>query len=111
MDPLQKAPDVHRESPFTPAESEGDSGPGSTFEKDSLSLTAAVAMGTGVMIGPGIFATTGQVAEQGGRWFPIAFVGAAIISAFGVGAGKHRARRRTGASLRRASCAPSEPLE
>ncbi|QDU82926.1 Inner membrane transport protein YbaT [Planctomycetes bacterium Pla163] len=52
------------------------------FKKDSLSLLGAVAMGTGVMIGAGIFAITGQVAEQAGRLFPLAFVAAAIISSF-----------------------------
>lgn len=39
-------------------------------------------MGTGVMIGAGIFALTGQVAELAGGWFLVAFVVAAIISAF-----------------------------
>ncbi len=39
-------------------------------------------MGTGVMIGAGIFALTGQVAEYAGPWFPAAFLIAAIISAF-----------------------------
>lgn len=52
------------------------------YEKGSLSLTGAVAMGTGVMIGAGIFALTGQVAEFAGRLFPLAFVIAAIISGF-----------------------------
>lgn len=37
------------------------------YEKSSLSLTGAVAMGTGVMIGAGIFALTGQVAELAGK--------------------------------------------
>ncbi len=31
-------------------------------------------MGTGVMIGAGIFALLGQVAELSGKWFPVAFV-------------------------------------
>jgi amino acid transporter len=39
-------------------------------------------MGTGVMIGAGIFALTGQVAELAGGLFPLAFVVAAIISGF-----------------------------
>ena len=39
-------------------------------------------MGTGVMIGAGIFALTGQVAELAGDLFPIAFLVAAIIVAF-----------------------------
>ena len=54
-----------------------------TTEPDAsgtLSLTATVAMGTGVMIGAGIFALTGQIAELAGPLFPIAFVVAAVIS-------------------------------
>ena len=39
-------------------------------------------MGTGVMIGAGIFALTGQVAEFAGDLFPLAFLAAAIISGF-----------------------------
>lgn len=39
-------------------------------------------MGTGVMIGAGIFALTGQVAELAGTWFPVAFLAAAIVTAF-----------------------------
>ncbi len=35
----------------------------SDYEKNSLTLGGAVAMGTGVMIGAGIFALTGQIAE------------------------------------------------
>ena len=52
------------------------------YEEGSLTLTGAVAMGTGVMIGAGIFALTGQVAELAGTWFPIAFLAAALITAF-----------------------------
>lgn len=39
-------------------------------------------MGTGVMIGAGIFALTGQIAELAGEWFPLAFLVAAIITGF-----------------------------
>ncbi len=39
-------------------------------------------MGTGVMIGAGIFALLGQVAELSGSLFPIAFVVGAVISSF-----------------------------
>ncbi|MDX5334239.1 MAG: APC family permease, partial [Gammaproteobacteria bacterium] len=53
-----------------------------SYEKNSLSLTGAVALGTGVMIGAGIFALTGQVAELAREWFVLAFVLAAIISGF-----------------------------
>ena len=53
-----------------------------TYEKGSLSLAGTVAMGTGVMIGAGIFALTGQVAQFSGPAFPLAFLLAAIISGF-----------------------------
>lgn len=53
-----------------------------TYEKGSLSLAGTVAMGTGVMIGAGIFALTGQVADLAGPLFPAAFLLAAIISGF-----------------------------
>ena len=53
-----------------------------TFEKNSISLPGAVAMGTGVMIGAGIFALTGQIAELAGPLFPLSFVIGAIATAF-----------------------------
>lgn len=53
-----------------------------TYKKNSLTLTGAVAMGTGVMIGAGIFALTGQVAQLAQGWFPLAFVAAALVVAF-----------------------------
>ena len=52
------------------------------YAANSLTLAGAVAMGTGVMIGAGIFALTGQVAEFAGSLFPMAFLLAAVISAF-----------------------------
>jgi len=52
------------------------------YESGSLSLGATVAMGTGVMIGAGIFALTGQVAELAGGLFPFAFIAAAVVSGF-----------------------------
>ncbi len=52
------------------------------YKSGSLTLTATVAMGTGVMIGAGIFALTGQVAEFAGPLFPLAFFLAAVISGF-----------------------------
>lgn len=52
------------------------------YSKGSLSLTGSIAMGTGVMIGAGIFALTGQVAELAGALFPIAFLAAAVVVAF-----------------------------
>ncbi|MEQ8646381.1 MAG: amino acid permease, partial [Cyclobacteriaceae bacterium] len=54
----------------------------SEYKENSLSLTGAVALGTGVMIGAGIFALLGQVAELSGALFPIAFLIGAIISGF-----------------------------
>lgn len=47
-----------------------------------LSLTGSVALGTGVMIGAGIFALVGQVAEFAGSWVPWAFLAAAVVVAF-----------------------------
>ena len=52
------------------------------YKKDSISLPGAVAMGTGVMIGAGIFALTGQIAELAGPLFPLSFVVGAIVTAF-----------------------------
>lgn len=52
------------------------------YSKNSLTLWGAVSMGTGVMIGAGIFALTGQVAELAREWFPLAFLVAAIVAGF-----------------------------
>jgi amino acid transporter len=52
------------------------------YKKGSLSLVGSVALGTGVMIGAGIFALLGQVAELSGTWFPYIFLIGALISAF-----------------------------
>ncbi|MEQ8233371.1 MAG: APC family permease [Gammaproteobacteria bacterium] len=52
------------------------------YQAGSLSLAGTVAMGTGVMIGAGIFALTGQVAELAGPLFPAAFLLAATVSGF-----------------------------
>lgn len=52
------------------------------YKKGSLSLFGSVALGTGVMIGAGIFALLGQVAELSGTWFPYIFLIGALISAF-----------------------------
>lgn len=54
----------------------------SEYKRNSLSLTGAVSLGTGVMIGAGIFAILGQVAELAGDLFPIAFLVGAIIAGF-----------------------------
>ncbi len=52
------------------------------YQKNSITLLASVSMGTGVMIGAGIFALTGQIAELAGPWFPLSFVVGAIVTAF-----------------------------
>lgn len=54
----------------------------SDYKADSLSLSGAVAMGTGVMIGAGIFALTGQIAELAGPLFPLAFIAGAVVTGF-----------------------------
>lgn len=53
-----------------------------TYARDSISLIGAISMGTGVMIGAGIFALTGQIAELAGPWFPLSFIVGAVITAF-----------------------------
>jgi amino acid transporter len=50
--------------------------------KGSISLSGAVAMGTGVMIGAGIFALTGQIAQLAGPLFPLAFIAGAVVTSF-----------------------------
>ncbi len=52
------------------------------YASNSLSLIGAVSLGTGVMIGAGIFALTGQMAEMTGALFPFAFIAAAVVVSF-----------------------------
>ena len=52
------------------------------YDEGSLTLSGTVMLGTGVMIGAGIFALTGQMAEMTGALFPLAFLSAAIIVGF-----------------------------
>ena len=47
-----------------------------------LSLLGSVSLGTGVMIGAGIFVLMGQVAELVGDLFPIAFIAGAVVVGF-----------------------------
>ncbi len=47
-----------------------------------LSLMGSVSLGTGVMIGAGVFVLTGQVAEQAGILFPVAFLAGAVVTGF-----------------------------
>ncbi len=54
----------------------------SQYAKDSLTLVGAVSMGTAVIIGAGIFALTGQIAELAGSLFPLAFIVAAVVVGF-----------------------------
>lgn len=54
----------------------------SQYKKNSLTLLDTVSMGTAVIIGAGIFALTGQIAELAGPLFPFAFILSAIISFF-----------------------------
>jgi amino acid transporter len=49
---------------------------------DRITLVGGVSMGTGVMIGAGIFALTGQIAELAGPLFPLAFLAGAIVTGF-----------------------------
>ena len=51
-------------------------------QKQKLSLLGSVSLGTGVMIGAGIFVLMGQIAELVGDLFPIAFVAGAIVVGF-----------------------------
>ena len=50
--------------------------------KDKLSLIGSISLGTGVMIGAGIFVLMGQIAELVGDLFPIAFIAGAIVVGF-----------------------------
>ena len=52
------------------------------YQKNSLTLFGAISLGTGVMIGAGIFSLTGQMAEMAGAIFPFAFLAAAIVVSF-----------------------------
>ncbi len=47
---------------------------------DKISLTGSISLGTGVMIGAGIFALVGQVAHFAEDWFPLAFLLGAIVA-------------------------------
>jgi len=51
-------------------------------EKQKLSLTGSISLGTGVMIGAGIFVLMGQIAELVGDLFPLAFIAGALVVGF-----------------------------
>jgi len=51
-----------------------------TKKQDLITLSGAVAMGTGVMIGAGVFALTGQIAQLAGPLFSLAFFAGVIVT-------------------------------
>ncbi|WP_445955789.1 APC family permease [Yeosuana sp.] len=51
-------------------------------DNQKLSLIGSISLGTGVMIGAGIFVLMGQIAELVGDLFPIAFIAGAIVVGF-----------------------------
>ncbi len=50
--------------------------------QNKLTLVGSVSLGTGVMIGAGIFVLMGQIAELVGDLFPLAFLAGAIVVGF-----------------------------
>ncbi len=54
----------------------------SEYQENSITLAGGISMGTGVMIGAGIFALTGQIAQLAGPLFPLSFVAGAVVTAF-----------------------------
>ena len=59
------------------------------YKKDGITLPGAIAMGTGVMIGAGILALTGHMAELAGPLFPLFFIAGAIVERLSLGR-RHR---------------------
>jgi len=53
-----------------------------TDKKNKLTLIGSISLGTGVMIGAGIFVLMGQIAELVGDLFPIAFIAGAVVVGF-----------------------------
>ena len=52
------------------------------IENQQLSLTGSVSLGTGVMLGAGIFVLMGQIAELVGDLFPVTFLIGAVVVGF-----------------------------
>jgi amino acid transporter len=50
--------------------------------ENKLTLVGSVSLGTGVMIGAGIFVLMGQIAELVGALFPLAFLAGAVVVGF-----------------------------
>lgn len=55
---------------------------GDNGKDQKLSLIGSISLGTGVMIGAGIFVLMGQIAELVGDLFPYAFIAGAIVVGF-----------------------------
>lgn len=53
-----------------------------TEKNNKLSLIGSISLGTGAMIGAGIFVLMGQIAELVGDLFPIAFIAGAVVVGF-----------------------------
>ncbi|WP_445713596.1 APC family permease [Flavobacterium sp.] len=53
-----------------------------TDKNNKLSLIGSISLGTGAMIGAGIFVLMGQIAELVGDLFPIAFIAGALVVGF-----------------------------
>lgn len=51
-------------------------------KNNKISLIGSISLGTGVMIGAGIFVLMGQIAELVGDLFPIAFIAGAVVVGF-----------------------------
>jgi len=51
-------------------------------KNNKLTLIGSISLGTGVMIGAGIFVLMGQIAELVGDLFPIAFIAGAVVVGF-----------------------------
>ena len=54
----------------------------SKINNQKLSILGSISLGTGVMIGAGIFVLMGQIAELVGDLFPIAFIAGALVVGF-----------------------------